>query len=106
MKEALDENSTPDPPKPTMKSRELGGLEMSLVEAWKPWAEGSCRNHTGKLAKLAELSLEDEEFGAVIPIYAAAAISDDHEVGIVAKSYKAAAESPLTDKWVTAMNAT
>jgi hypothetical protein len=42
----------------------------------------------------------------MIPIYAAGAISDnhDHEDGIGnPKSYKAATESPLTDKWDTVM---
>jgi len=40
----------------------------------------------------------------MIPIYAAAAISDDHEDGIDdSKSYKAATESPLTETWDTAL---
>jgi len=40
----------------------------------------------------------------MIPIYAAAAISDDHEDGIDdPKSYNAATESPLAEKWDTAM---
>ena len=51
------------------------------------------------------MDLEDEEFEDRIPIYAAAAISDDHEDGIDdQKSYKAATESPLADKWDTALN--
>jgi len=37
------------------------------------------------------------------PIYAAAAISDHHKDGIDPKSYQAATESPLADKWDTAM---
>ena len=49
------------------------------------------------------MALEDEEFEDMIPIYAAAAISDDHEDAIDPKSYKAATESPLADKWDTAM---
>jgi len=45
------------------------------------------------------LALEDEEFEDMIRIYAAAAISDDHEDGIDdPKSYTAATESPLADK--------
>jgi hypothetical protein len=44
------------------------------------------------------LALQDEEFADIIPIYAAAAISDNHEDGIDnPKSYKAATESPLAD---------
>jgi hypothetical protein len=40
----------------------------------------------------------------MIPIYSAAAISDDHEDGIDdLKSYKAATVSPLVEKWDTAM---
>jgi len=52
------------------------------------------------------LALEDEEFEDMIPMYAAAAISNnhDHEDGIDdPKSYKAATESTLTEKWDTAM---
>jgi hypothetical protein len=78
MEEPLDDNSLPDPPKPQQKSREFVGLETSLGEAWKPPAEGSRRNRAGKLAESAQLALEDEEFEDMIPIYAAAAISDDH----------------------------
>jgi hypothetical protein len=81
--EPLDDES---PQKPKKKSRELSGLEMSLGDAWKPPAEGSHRNGAGKntLAESAKLALEDEEFENMIPIYAAAAISDnhDHEDGI------------------------
>jgi len=39
----------------------------------------------------------------MIRIYAAAAISDDHEDGIDPASYSAATESPLAEKWDTAM---
>jgi hypothetical protein len=55
------------------------------------------------LAESAQLALEDEKFEDMIPIYAAAAISEDHEDAIDRKSYKAATESPLADKWDTAM---
>jgi hypothetical protein len=41
----------------------------------------------------------------MIPIHLAAAISNDHQDGIDdPKSYKVATESPLADKWNTAMN--
>jgi hypothetical protein len=50
------------------------------------------------------LALEDEEFEDMIPIYAAAAISDDHEDGIDdPKSYKAATRSLLAEIWDTVM---
>ena len=103
--EPLDDDSPPDPPKPKKKSRELAGLESSLGDAWKPPAEGSRRNRAGKdtLAESAQLALEDEEFEDMIPIYAAAAISDDHEDAIDPKSYKAPTESPLAERWDTAM---
>jgi len=39
----------------------------------------------------------------MIPIDAAAAISDDHEEAIDPKSDKAATESPVADKWDNAM---
>jgi hypothetical protein len=94
------------PPKPKKKSRELAGLETSLGDAWKLPAEGSSRNRAGKdtLAESAQLALEDEEFEDMIPIYAAAAISDDHEDGIDdPKSYKPLTRSQLADKWDTAM---
>jgi len=39
----------------------------------------------------------------MIPISAAAAISDDYEDAIDSKSYKAATESPFAEKWDTAM---
>ena len=56
------------------------------------------------MADSAQLALEDEEFEDMVLIYAAAAISDDHEDGIDdLKSYKAATESPLADKWDTSM---
>jgi hypothetical protein len=86
----------------------LAVLETSLGDAWKPLAEGSRRNRAAKdtLAESAQLALEDEEFEDMIPIYAAAAISHnhDHQDGIDnPKAYKAATESPLADKWDTAM---
>jgi hypothetical protein len=56
------------------------------------------------LAQSAPLALEDEEFEDMIPIYAAGAISDNHEDGIDdAKSYNAATESLLAEKWDTAI---
>jgi len=105
MEKPLDDDSPPDPPKPKRKSRELAGLETSLGDAWKPLAEGSRRNRAGKLAESAQFALEDEEFEDMIPIYAPAAISDDHEDAIDPKSDKVATESPLADKWDTAMKA-
>jgi hypothetical protein len=104
--ETLDDDSPPDPPKPKKKSRELAGLETSLGDAWKPPAKGSRQNRAVKdtLAESAQLALEDEEFKDMIPIYTAAVISDDQEDGIDdSKSYKAATESPLAEKWDTAM---
>jgi hypothetical protein len=105
----LDDDSPPDPPKPKIKkSRELASLETSLGDAWKLLAEGSRQNHAGKdmLAESAKLALEDEEFEDMIPTYAAAAISDNHEDGIdEPKPYKAATESLLADKWETAKKA-
>jgi hypothetical protein len=104
--ERLDDDSPPDPPKPKKKSRELAGLETSLADAWKPPADGSRQNRAAKdtLAESAQLALDDEEFEDMIPIYAAAVISDHHEDGIDhSKSYKAATESPLAEKWDTAM---
>jgi len=103
--EPLDDKS---PPKPKKKSLELAGLETSLGDAWKLPAKGSRRNHAGKdtLPQSVQLALNDEEFEDMIPIYAAAAIfnNHDHEEGIDdPKSYKAASESPLSDKWHTAM---
>jgi len=109
MEESLDDDPPPEPPKPKIKkSRELAGLGTSLGDAWKPPAEGSCRNCPRKdtLAESAQLALEDEEFEDIIPIYAAAAISDnhDHEDGIDdPTSYKVATKSLLADKWDTAM---
>jgi hypothetical protein len=103
--EPLDDES---PPKPRKKSRELAGLETSLGDAWKPPAEASRRNRAGKetLAESAQLTLEDEEFEDMIPIYAAAVASNDHEDGIDdSKSFKAATESPLADKWDMTMKA-
>jgi len=79
---------------------------MSLRDAWKPPAKGNCPNRAGKLAKSAQLALEDEEIDEMVPIFTAAVISDDHEDGIDnPKSYKAATESPLADKWDMAMKA-
>jgi hypothetical protein len=50
------------------------------------------------------MAIEDEELEDMIPIYAAAAISYDHEDSIEnPKSDKAAAMSPLGDQWDTAM---
>jgi len=51
--EPLDDDLPLDPPKPKKKSRELASLETSLGEAWKPPAEGSCRNRSGRLAESA-----------------------------------------------------
>jgi hypothetical protein len=54
------------------------------------------------LAKSAQLALEEVEFEDMIPIYAAASISDnhDHEDGIDNQTpYKAATESLLAEKW-------
>jgi hypothetical protein len=89
-----------------MKTRELAGLETSLGDAWKPQAKGSRQNRAGTdyLAESAQFALEDEVLEDMIPIHAAAAISDDHEDAINPKSYKAATESLLADKWDTAMN--
>ena len=104
--ESLDDDSPADPPKPKKMLRELAALETSLGDAWKPPAKGSCQNRAGKdtSADCAQLALEDVEIDDMIPIYAAAAISDDHEEGIdYPTSYKAAAESPLAKKWHTAM---
>jgi hypothetical protein len=104
-KERLDDES---PPNPKNKPRELAGLQTSLRDAWKPPAEGSHRNRGGKdtLAESAQLALADEHFEDMISIYAAAAISNnhDHENGINdPKSYQAAIKSPLADRWHTAM---
>jgi hypothetical protein len=51
----------------------------------------------------AQLALQDEEFEDMFPIYAAAAISNDHEDAIDSKSYKAATVYPLAKKWDSAM---
>jgi len=90
------------------KSRELAGVETSLGDAWKLPAKGSRRNRAGKdkLPESAQLALEDNEFEDMIPIYAAAAIfnNHNHEDGMDdPKSYKAATESPLADKLDKAM---
>jgi len=103
--EPLDD-SPPHPPKPKIKSLEQAGLDTSLGDAWKPLAEGSHQDCTGKnvLAESAQLALEDEDFEDIIPIYTAAAISNDHEDGIDdLKSYKATTESTLADTLGTAM---
>jgi len=83
----------------------LTGLWTSFGDAWEPPAEGSRQNHTGKdkLSVSSQLALEDEEFGDIIPIYRAAAISNDQEDAIESESYEAATESPLADTWDTAM---
>ena len=105
----MDDDSPPNPPKlKAKKSRELATLESSHGDAWKPPAEGSRPNCAGKdnLAESAQLALKDEELEDMIPIYAAATISNnhDHEDGINdPKSYKAATESPLAEKWDMAM---
>ena len=101
--ESLDEVSPPEPPKPEKQSREFADLGTSLGDAWKPPAECSSQNRAGKdtLAESAQLALEDEEFEDMIPIHTAALISDDHKDVIDPKSYKAATESPLTEKWDT-----
>jgi len=80
---------------------------MSLRDAWKQLAEGSRRNCAAQdtLAESAQLALEDEEFEDMIPIYAAASISDDNEDGIDDRNcYKALTESLLAVNWDTAMN--
>jgi hypothetical protein len=97
------DDSPQDPLKPKKKSRELAGLESSLGDAWKLPAKGSNRNGAGKLAESAQLALEDEDFEDMIPMYAAAVISDDHEDEIDQKCYKGATQSALADKWDTAM---
>jgi hypothetical protein len=104
VEEPLDDDSPPDSPKPKKQSRELAGLETSPGDAWKLPAKGSRRNRAGKdmLAEFAQSALENEEFEDMIPIYTAAAISDDHEDIIHdPKSYKAATESPHAEKWDT-----
>jgi len=58
------------------------------------------------LAESAPLALEAEELEVMIPIYTAAAISNNHnhEDGIDdPRSYTEATESPLADKWDMAM---
>jgi len=107
--EPLDD-SPPDPPKPKKKSRELAGLETSHGVAWKPPAESSRRNLAGKdtLSESAQLAVGDEELDDMIPIYAAAAISNNHHQEDRLddpKCYEAATESPLADKWDTVMTA-
>jgi hypothetical protein len=48
MEEPLDDDSPPDPPTPKKKSRDCAGFETALGDAWKPPAEGSRWNHSGK----------------------------------------------------------
>jgi hypothetical protein len=81
MVESLDDDPPYEPPKPTKKPLELAGLETSLGDAWKPPAEGSSRNHSGKdtFTESAQLDLEDEEFEDMIPLCAAAAIFDNQD---------------------------
>jgi len=76
--ESLDDNPPPEPTKLKKKLRELAGLDSSLEDAWNLPAKGSLRNCAGKLAKCAQLALEHEELEDMIPIYSAAAISDDY----------------------------
>jgi len=54
------------PPKAKKNTQDLARLEISFGDAWKLPAEGSHRNHTGKLAECAQLALEDEEFEDMI----------------------------------------
>jgi hypothetical protein len=50
------------------------------------------------------LALEDEEFENMIPIYTAAAISDNHQDGIHHLTYyNAATEAPLANRWDLAL---
>lgn len=84
-------------------SPSLIGLDPLLAEAWMPLAEGSHPNHAGKFAETAQLALEDDELEEMSAIYAADAISDNHEDGINnRKFYKAATHSPLANEWDTA----
>jgi hypothetical protein len=81
MQEPLDDNSPPDPPQPkTKKSQNLAGLEKSLGDARKSPAESSYQNRAAKdkLAESAKLALQDEEFKYMIPIDAAAGMSNNH----------------------------
>jgi len=103
MEEPLGDDSPLDPPKPMNKTREFAGLEMLLGDGWKLPAEGSHRNHAAKLAEFAQLAFEDEVLKRMNPIYATAAISDDHEDGIDPKLSIAATQPPLADKWDMAM---
>jgi hypothetical protein len=100
MEGSLDDKS---PSKAKKKSREFAGLETSLGEAWKLLAEGSHRNRADELAESAQLALEDEEFEDMLPIFASAAISNNHEDGMDPKSHKGTTESPLAEKCDTAM---
>lgn len=105
----MDDDSPPHPPMPkTRNPRQLVGLETSLRPAWMPRAEGSLHNRAGKdwWAESARLDRKDEDFEDMIPIYAAAAISQDQEDRFDdPKSYNAESESPLTAKWETEIKA-
>jgi hypothetical protein len=48
MEEPLDDDSPLDPLTLKKKSRDFAGFETSLGDAWKPPAEGSRWNHSGK----------------------------------------------------------
>jgi len=81
MQDSFDNHSLPETLKPKKYFQELAGHEMSHGDAWKPPGECSCENCTGKQnsAKTTPLALEDKEFKDMIPIYAAAVISNDHD---------------------------
>jgi hypothetical protein len=104
MEDPLDKDSPQDPPKPKMMSQNLASNVTLLDDARKPLAEGRHRHRAGTLTESTQLGLEDEELEYMIPIYAAAGISDDHQAGIDhATSYIAAIVSPLPDTWNMAM---
>jgi hypothetical protein len=64
---------------------------------------GRNRGGTNTLPVSAQLTLDDEELEDMIPIYAAAAISNNHEDTIDPNGYKAATEFQLAEKWHTTM---
>jgi len=99
MEESLDNNWPSEPLKPKMNSQELSGLVTLLGDAGEQPAECSCGNRDGKLAESPQLALEDEEFEDMIPISAAAILSNDYDEGIDPKSYKSATQSALTETW-------